>query len=85
MNFLFHTKVPHSVSCTVLNQGGDVLEYAHACPGLVGVQVNMPELPKFGTLSKRFCSSLRSFPVNDVISCCSAARRLITWAVLPGG
>jgi len=37
MKFLFHTKVPNSVSRTVLNQGGDVLEYAHVCPGLVGM------------------------------------------------
>ena len=37
MKFLFHIEMPHTISCAVLDQGGDVLKHVHACPKLVGV------------------------------------------------
>ena len=45
----------------------------------------MPILDTIGTLLNCFNSILRSFPCNNMMSCCSVARRDITSAILPGG
>jgi len=37
MKFLFYAEMSHAISCTIINQGDEVLKHAHASTNLVGV------------------------------------------------
>ena len=85
MKFLFHIELPHTISCAVLDQGGDVLKHVHACPKLVGVHCKHAHIADIEHFVEIFNSSLKLFPDNPMISCCVAARMHMTGATLPDG
>jgi len=62
MTFLFHGDVSHSVSCAVLNHGGDVLEHPHAYSNVVGVSRKHAHTSDIRRLVKTFQGLLEIAP-----------------------
>jgi len=71
MKFLFHAEVPHAISCTVLNKGGDILKHVHTGPELVGVHGKHAHIVNIGHFVETFQLVLEvvSWQRHDVLPC----------------